>query len=103
MALPCWCLTRASTCPPSRSRGIDALFAAVADVLWRYRDRVLPFPTSRLRFREMTDADLPNIATLDIGGSRGPDGWIAWNRRNYEEHGFGLWIIETHGGRFVGD
>jgi RimJ/RimL family protein N-acetyltransferase len=64
---------------------------------------VLPLPTSRLRFREMTDADLPDIATLDIGGSRGPSGWIAWNRRNYEEHGFGLWVIETHAGQFVGD
>lgn len=51
----------------------------------------------------MTDADLPDIATLDIGGSRGPAGWIAWNRSNYDEHGFGLWIIETHAGRFVGD
>lgn len=69
----------------------------------RYRDPVLPLPTSRLRFREMTDSDLPDIATLDIGGSRGPAGWIAWNRRNYEEHGFGLWVVETHAGRFVGD
>lgn len=51
----------------------------------------------------MTDADLPDIATLDTGGSRGPEGWIAWNRRNYEEHGFGLWIVQTHAGRFVGD
>jgi RimJ/RimL family protein N-acetyltransferase len=29
--------------------------------------------------------------------------WIAWNQRNYAEHGFGLWAIETHEGRFVGD
>src|SRR3954471_19940497 len=29
--------------------------------------------------------------------------WIAWNRRNYAEHGFGLWAVETHDGRFVGD
>jgi RimJ/RimL family protein N-acetyltransferase len=29
--------------------------------------------------------------------------WIAWNQRNYAEHGFGLWAIETHDGRFVGD
>lgn len=69
----------------------------------RYGDPMLPLPTSRLRFREMTDADLADIATLDIGGARGPAGWITWNRRNYEEHGFGLWIVETHGGRFVGD
>jgi RimJ/RimL family protein N-acetyltransferase len=68
-----------------------------------YGDPVLPLATSRLRFREMTDTDLQDIATLDIGGSRGPAGWITWNRRNYEEHGFGLWIVETHAGRFVGD
>ena len=65
--------------------------------------QVLPLPTSRLRFREMTDADLTDIATLDLGGSRGPEDWITWNHRNYEEHGFGLWIVETHAGRFVGD
>lgn len=29
--------------------------------------------------------------------------WIAWNQRNYAEHGYGLWIIETHAGDFVGD
>ena len=29
--------------------------------------------------------------------------WIAWNQANYAEHGFGLWAIETHEGRFVGD
>lgn len=29
--------------------------------------------------------------------------WIDWNLRNYTEHGFGLWIIETHDDEFVGD
>ena len=51
----------------------------------------------------MTESDLPDIATLDLGGARGPAGWIEWNRRNYVEHGFGLWVIETHDGGFVGD
>jgi RimJ/RimL family protein N-acetyltransferase len=51
----------------------------------------------------MTETDLGDIATLEIGGSRGPAGWIEWNRRNYVEHGFGLWVIETHSGEFVGD
>ena len=64
---------------------------------------MLPEPTVRLRFREMTEADLPAIATLEIGGSRGPEGWIEWTRRNDERYGFGLWVIETHGGEFVGD
>lgn len=64
---------------------------------------MLPAATPRLRFREMTTADLPHIATLSIGGSRGPAGWIEWNRSNYTEHGFGLWIIESHSGDFIGD
>lgn len=29
--------------------------------------------------------------------------WIDWNRQNYAEHGYGLWIIETHDGEFIGD
>jgi RimJ/RimL family protein N-acetyltransferase len=29
--------------------------------------------------------------------------WIEWNQRNYAEHGYGLWIITTHEGDFVGD
>jgi RimJ/RimL family protein N-acetyltransferase len=51
----------------------------------------------------MTEDDVSNVAMLDIGGSRGPSGWVEWNRRNYDEQGFGLWIIETHAGSFVGD
>ena len=51
----------------------------------------------------MTETDLPDIATLEIGGSRGAKGWIEWTRRNYAQYGFGLWVIETHQGEFVGD
>lgn len=51
----------------------------------------------------MTEADQADVATLDTGGSRSPAGWIEWNRRSYDEHGFGLWIVETHAGEFVGD
>ena len=29
--------------------------------------------------------------------------WISWNQQNYDEHGYGLWIVETHAGAFVGD
>ena len=29
--------------------------------------------------------------------------WIVWNTSNYAEHGYGLWIIETTAGDFVGD
>ncbi|MFD1249247.1 GNAT family N-acetyltransferase [Nocardioides ginsengisoli] len=64
---------------------------------------MLPLATPRLRFREMAEADLADIASLDRGGSRGPADWIAWNLDNYAEHGFGLWVVETHAGEFVGD
>lgn len=29
--------------------------------------------------------------------------WIAWNEDNYARHGYGLWIVETHAGEFLGD
>jgi RimJ/RimL family protein N-acetyltransferase len=29
--------------------------------------------------------------------------WIEWQERNYAEHDFGLWVVETHDGAFVGD
>lgn len=29
--------------------------------------------------------------------------WIDWNQRNYSRHGYGLWIIETRDGEFIGD
>ena len=29
--------------------------------------------------------------------------WIVWNQRNYATHGYGLWVIETHEGDFIGD
>lgn len=64
---------------------------------------MLPAPTSRLSFREMVASDRADIATLDTAGTRGPEGWIEWTRDNYERHGFGLWVIATHGGEFVGD
>lgn len=51
----------------------------------------------------MTEADLSDVATLELGGSADPASWIDWNRRNYSEHGFGLWAIETRRGEFVGD
>ena len=51
----------------------------------------------------MTEADLADIATLEIASSRNAAWWIEWNLRNYTQHGFGLWVIETHAGEFVGD
>ncbi|MCJ0700649.1 GNAT family N-acetyltransferase [Frigoribacterium faeni] len=75
---------------------------------------MLPALSTRLRFREMTPADLDDMADL-LGDPRvmefypAPKSrddaarWIAWNEDNYAAHGFGLWIVETHAGRFVGD
>lgn len=74
---------------------------------------VLP-TTERLRFREMTVDDLDEMAEL-LGDAevmrfypapKSRDealGWIAWNRENYAKHGYGLWIIESTAGVFVGD
>jgi 2-phospho-L-lactate/phosphoenolpyruvate guanylyltransferase len=73
-----------------------------------------PPPTARLRLREMREDDLDDIAAM-LGDpavmtyypaprtrAESAD-WIAWSRRNYAAHGFGLWIVETLDGRFVGD
>ncbi|OJV83475.1 MAG: GNAT family N-acetyltransferase [Cellulomonas sp. 73-92] len=75
---------------------------------------MIPAPTSRLRFREMTDGDLdlmagllgdPAVMTFYPRPKTRDEalGWIRWNQRNYAEHGYGLWIVETDDGRFVGD
>jgi RimJ/RimL family protein N-acetyltransferase len=75
---------------------------------------VKPQPTDRLQFREMTEADLDNMTAL-LGdpevmrfypapkSRKEATSWIHWNLENYSEHGYGLWIIETHDGEFIGD
>ncbi len=75
---------------------------------------MLPSPTSRLRFREMTGDDLDEMTAV-LGGPdparperrlrtrEDAERWIEWNIANYAEHGFGLWIVETHKGEVVGD
>jgi RimJ/RimL family protein N-acetyltransferase len=75
---------------------------------------MLPNSTARLRFREMTLADLdlmssmlgdPEVMTYyPAPKSRDESAaWIKWNQNNYARHGYGLWIVETHDGEFVGD
>ena len=75
---------------------------------------MLPEPTERLRFRPMTMADLDDMTTLlsapdpvlvDRPARDRDDAvhWIEWQERNYSDHGFGLWVVETHEGEFVGD
>jgi len=62
----------------------------------------------------MTDADLDDMAAMladaDVmeyyprpKNREEAQRWIDWNKRNYLEHGYGLWIIETTAGEFVGD
>ncbi|MCK0116116.1 GNAT family N-acetyltransferase [Isoptericola sp. S6320L] len=75
---------------------------------------MLPAPTARLRFREMTGDDVDVMAAL-LGDpvvmayypapkSRADAlAWIAWNEEGYARHGHGLWIVETADGEFVGD
>lgn len=71
--------------------------------------------TDRLALREMTDADLDDIAAL-LGDEQvmryyprpktrdEAARWISWNRRLYAEHGFGLWAIRLiDSGEFVGE
>lgn len=75
---------------------------------------MLPHPTARLRFRQMTMADLdamssmlgdPDVMTYYPSPKTHDEAadWIAWNQANYARHGYGLWIVETHDGDFVGD
>jgi len=75
---------------------------------------VLPEPTPRLRFRPMETADLddvtavlsaPDPVRVDRPARSRDDAvrWITWQERNYAEHGFGLWVVETRAGEFVGD
>jgi RimJ/RimL family protein N-acetyltransferase len=71
--------------------------------------------TARLTLREMTDADLDDMAALLADEevmryyprpktrSEAQD-WITRNRRRYRDHGFGLWIMNRRdNGEFVGD
>ena len=62
----------------------------------------------------MTDDDLEHmsamLADLSVMGfypspksREEAQAWIDWNKRNYSEPGYGLWIIETKAGDFVGD
>ncbi|WP_217183725.1 GNAT family N-acetyltransferase [Streptomyces sp. AC495_CC817] len=76
--------------------------------------RLLPDPTPRLRFREMTADDLDVMAAM-LGDPEvmayypAPKDrtesaeWIARMQERYTRDGHGLWIIETHEGEFVGD
>jgi RimJ/RimL family protein N-acetyltransferase len=72
-------------------------------------------PTSaRLTFRRMHAGDLNDMARL-LGDPEvmryyprpktrdEAAEWIRWNEKNYAGDGFGLWILHTRDGEFVGD
>jgi RimJ/RimL family protein N-acetyltransferase len=75
----------------------------------------MDFTTERLTLRELTDADLDELAAL-LGDEQvmthyprpktrtEAQRWIDWNKSLYAEHGFGLWAVSlTATGEFVGD
>lgn len=75
---------------------------------------MLPTPSERLMFRRMVMSDLDDMTALlsapdpvpfDRPARTRDDAvrWIEWQERNYAEHDFGLWVLETHDGDFVGD
>jgi RimJ/RimL family protein N-acetyltransferase len=75
----------------------------------------LPLPTDRLRFREYRDDDLEDVVAMfgdaqarrfypEMDTPEACRGWIEWSKRNYRDHGFGLWAIEDlSSGEFLGD
>jgi len=75
---------------------------------------VTPADTPRIHFRQMTPADVDVMVGLlgdpDVmrfyPAPKSPAqalAWIEWNEANYAEHEYGLWIIETLDGAFIGD
>lgn len=107
--------------PDVVERTYRAMIAAFIDLELTVHQNLLasaagntPNDTERLRFRPMTLDDLDSMAALlgDPGvmtyypapkSRHEAQAWIEWNERNYAEHGFGLWIMETRDGEFVGD
>lgn len=75
---------------------------------------MLPRDTARIRFRQMTSDDIDEFAALlgdaevmrfysSVKSRDEAAAWIRGNQRNYAQHGYGLWVIETKDGEFVGD
>ncbi len=72
--------------------------------------------TERLRLRPFTLDDLSHVVAqfedeyarrfypIHENPEADAEGWIRWNLRNYENHGFGLWAMELREtGEYVGD
>jgi RimJ/RimL family protein N-acetyltransferase len=62
-----------------------------------------------MRTTDLDDVTALLVAFDPMRGDRPPSTrgdavrWIEWQERNQAEHGFGLWVVETHDGAFVGD
>ena len=62
-----------------------------------------------MRMTDLDDVTALLVAFDPMRGERPPSTrddavrWIEWQERNHAEHGFGLWVVETHDGAFVGD
>ena len=80
---------------------------------WATFTPMLP-DTARLAFREMTPDDLddmalllgdPNVMTYYPRPKTRQEAahWIDWNRGLYRTRGYGLWLLATIDGDFVGD
>lgn len=65
----------------------------------------VPPPSARLRFRPYAEADEPFVVALfadeyarrfyaSMTSTSAAKGWIDWNLRNYQSHGYGLWVVE---------
>lgn len=71
--------------------------------------------TARLGLRRLTIADADALRGVfdepyaalfypAMNQQAAIDRWIAWNLKNYDDHGFGLWALELiDGGTFIGD
>ncbi len=71
------------------------------------------FATARLKAEKLAAKDLDDLVRLHLdpevsrylGGARSPDitaAYVDTNLRHWNDHGFGLWVLRTHDGRFAG-
>lgn len=85
------------------------------EYVWPSMPSSLPGPTERIRFRRYRTGDAAAVSEMfadqqarrfypDMCKPDRIEGWIRWNLHSYDEHGFGLWVIEHRDeGWFLGD
>ena len=94
--------------------GLWGVLRAICTVVCMASPQVPP-PTDRLRFRLYSETDEQFVIDLfndryakrfypSMASTEAAQGWIDWNRRNYESHGYGLWVVENNtNGQAMGD